>query len=90
MALRSGQIDQAKRDLMEAIDLDREAENLSGLAQDLALLAQVRQQQDDPRGALELYRQAQTIAEYTGQRDQVQKYQRAIDSLKSESDAPLQ
>lgn len=75
--------------LAEAVELDREAENLPGLAHDLALLARVRQEQGDSRGALELYRQARTIARHTGQQVQAQEYEQAIGLLERESSVPL-
>ncbi len=62
LALQTGEIDRAIRALEEAIALDRATENLLGLEHDLLLLAQARQRRGDPAGALELYRQARTIA----------------------------
>lgn len=89
LALRAGEIRQAEAALAEAVELDREAENLPGLAHDLALLARVRQEQGDARGALELYRQAQVIARHTGQRARVREYEQAIGLLERESSVPL-
>ncbi len=89
LALWAGEIRQAEASLVEAIDLDREAENLPGLAHDLALLARVRQEQDDPRAALELYRRARTIVRHTGQHVQAQEYEQAIGLLEHESSVPL-
>ncbi len=89
LALWAGEIRQAGASLAEAVDLDREAENLPGLAHDLALLARVRQEQANPRAALELYRQAGTIARHTGQHVQAQEYKQAIDLLEHESSVPL-
>ncbi|MBK8753683.1 MAG: tetratricopeptide repeat protein [Candidatus Competibacteraceae bacterium] len=67
LALRTGQFSPAATRLDEAIALDRNTENLPGLAQDLALLARVREQMGDGPGALDLYRQARIIARHTGQ-----------------------
>jgi tetratricopeptide (TPR) repeat protein len=67
LALRTGQTQSAATKLDEAIVLDRNTENLPGLAQDLALLARVRAQMGDVAGALDLYRQARIIARHTGQ-----------------------
>ena len=53
LALSVGETRQVDAWLAEAVELDREAENLPGLAHDLALLARVRQEQGDARGALE-------------------------------------
>ena len=89
LALRVGETRQADAWLAEAVELDREAENLPGLAHDLALLARVRQEQGDSRGALELYRQARTIARHTGQQVQAQEYEQAIGLLERESSVPL-
>ncbi|MCB1825376.1 MAG: tetratricopeptide repeat protein [Candidatus Competibacteraceae bacterium] len=89
LALWVGEARQADAWLAEAVELDREAENLPGLTHDLALLARVRQEQGDPRGALELYRQARTIARHTGQQVQAQEYAQAIGLLERESSVPL-
>ncbi len=88
--LRAGNVRQASVRLEEAIALDRELENLSGLAQDLGLLAQIRQQEGRIPDALELYRQARTIAQHTGQHAWVQRYDQEIDRLKYESSVPPQ
>lgn len=76
LALRTNEIQQAAAILKEAVALDRETENLPGLAQDLALLAQVRERQGDPSGAQDFYRQAQQIARHTGQFLSVKPYHR--------------
>ena len=67
LALRTGEVESAGRSLTEAVELDRAAENLPGLAHDLLILAQVRQRQGEARAALELARQARTILQHTGQ-----------------------
>lgn len=72
LALRTGQVRPAATNLDEAIALDRKTENLPGLAQDLALLARVREQMGDAPGAQDLYRQARIIARHTGQPLQVE------------------
>jgi tetratricopeptide (TPR) repeat protein len=76
--------------LEEAIALDREIENLPGLAQDLALLGRAYEQQGDQPGAIQRYRQARTIARHTGQGAEFQRYDREIDRLERESGGPLQ
>ncbi len=86
--LQEGKRGQAATALKEAIALDRELENLPGLAQDLGLLAQVHQQEGRIAEALELYHQAQTIVRHTGQRALVQHYDQQISRLKIESSAP--
>jgi tetratricopeptide (TPR) repeat protein len=63
----SGDANQAAVVLEEAVSLDRAAEHLPGLAQDLALLARAREQLGDTQGARDLYQQARTIARHTGQ-----------------------
>lgn len=84
LALQTGEIDRAIRVLEEAMALDRETENLLGLEHDLRLLAQVRQRQGNPAAALELYRQARTIARHTGRREPAQRYDQAIERLERE------
>lgn len=85
LALQTGDTDRAIRVLEEAMALDRETENLLGLEHDLRLLAQARQRQGNPATALELYRQARTIARHTGRRDQAQRYDQMIERLERES-----
>jgi tetratricopeptide (TPR) repeat protein len=89
LALQTGETDRAIRVLEEAIALDRATENLLGLEHDLLLLAQARQRRGDPAGALELYRQARTIARHTGQRAQAQRYDAMIERLERESGVRL-
>ena len=67
LALRTGQVEAAGQALVEAVALDRTAENMPGLAHDLLLLAQVRRRQGETRAAQELARQARTILQHTGQ-----------------------
>lgn len=67
LALRTGQVEAAGQALVEAVALDRTAENMPGLAHDLLLLAQVRRRQGEARAAQELARQARTILQHTGQ-----------------------
>ena len=67
LALRTGQVAAAGQALVDAVELDRAAENLPGLAHDLLLLAQVRRRQGETRAAQELVRQARTILQHTGQ-----------------------
>jgi len=67
LALRTGQVEAAGQALVEAVALDRTAENMPGLAHDLLLLAQVRRRQGEARAAQELVRQARTILQHTGQ-----------------------
>lgn len=89
LALQTGEIDRAIRALEEAMALDRATENLLGLEHDLRLLAQARQRQGNPTGALESYRQARTIARHTGQHDQAQRYDQIIERLERESGVRL-
>ena len=89
LALQTGETDRAIPALEEAVALDRETENLLGLEHDLRLLAQARQRQGNPAAALELYRQARTIARHTGRRDQAQRYDQAIERLERESGVRL-
>lgn len=70
LALRTGEVEAAGRFLEEAVDLDRAAENLPGLAHDLLLLARVRERQGEASAALELDRRARTILQHTGQHAQ--------------------
>ncbi len=67
LALRAGEVESAERSLEEAIDMDRAAENLPGLAHDLLLLGQVRQRQGRTPAAQELARRARIILQHTGQ-----------------------
>lgn len=85
LALQSGQSGRAESDLTEAIRLDREAENLPGLAHDLGLMARVNEERGDSSEALDLYRQARMIAWHTGQQDQARRYDQAIERLECES-----
>ncbi len=71
LALRAGEVESAGRSLEEAVELDRAAENLPGLAHDLLLLAQVRERQGEARAALNLARQGRTILQHTGQHPQL-------------------
>ncbi|MFZ1828644.1 MAG: tetratricopeptide repeat protein [Candidatus Competibacteraceae bacterium] len=87
--LQIGEVRQATVRIEEAIALDRELENLSGLAQDLGLLAHIHQQENRILDALDLYRQARTIAQHTGQRAWVELYHQEIDRLQRKSSAPL-
>lgn len=89
LELQTGEVRQATVRLKEAIALDRELENLSGLVQDLGLLARIHQQENRILDALELYRQARTIAQHTGQRAWVEIYNQEIDRLQRKSSAPL-
>ncbi|MDG4597381.1 MAG: tetratricopeptide repeat protein [Candidatus Contendobacter sp.] len=70
LALRAGEVESAKRNLEEAVALDRAAENLPGLAHDLLLLARVRERQGGASAAQELDRRARTILQHTGQHPQ--------------------
>ncbi len=90
LALRVGEVEPAGRYLEEAVDLDRAAENLPGLAQDLLLLARVRQRQGEASAALELDRQAQTIIRHTGQYIQTDRRKREEGFLEHESSVRLQ
>ena len=85
LALHVGQAGRAESNLAEAIGLDRETENLPGLAHDLGLMARTSEERGDSPGALEFYRQARMIAWHTGQQGQVQRYDRAIERLECES-----
>ena len=89
LAVRTSETDRAIRYLEEAVILDREMENLPGLGHDLALLAQVRQQRGERDRALELYRQAGAISRHTGQHDQAQRCDQAIERLEHESQVRL-
>ncbi|HRD66108.1 MAG TPA: tetratricopeptide repeat protein [Candidatus Competibacter sp.] len=90
LALRIDGPGRAEPYLAEAIQLDRETENLPGLTHDLILLAQVREQRNDLSSALELYRRALAIAQHTGQHDPARQCRRAIERLEHESGVPLQ
>lgn len=90
LALRGGELGQAESVLAEAIELDRSTENLPGLAHDLGLKARASELRGDAPGALELYRQARTIARHTGQQGQAERYERAVDRLECESGVRLQ
>jgi tetratricopeptide (TPR) repeat protein len=90
LALRAGEMGEVELWLDEAIRLDRETENLPGLAHDLALLARARQQRGDASDARELYRQARTIAGHTGQQGQTHPTDRASGLAEHESGVRLQ
>lgn len=90
LALATGDVDRAERALAEAIELDRASENLTGLAHDLGLKARASEERGDGSAAAEFYRQARTIARHTGQRGQVERYDRAIDRLNCKSGVRLQ
>lgn len=82
--LQTGDVRQAILRLEEAIALDRETENLPGLAQDLALLGRAYEQQGDQPNALQHYQQARTIVQHTGQRAELQRYNRETERLERE------
>lgn len=70
LALRVGEVESAERFLDEAVELDRAAENLPGLAHDLLVLAWVRRQRGEAHAAMELDRRARIILQHTGQHPQ--------------------
>jgi tetratricopeptide (TPR) repeat protein len=90
LALRVAEVDPAAQYLKEAIDLDRAAENLPGLAHDLLLLARVRQRQGETPAALELERQARTILRHTGQSGQLDRRDGEENFVERESGVRLQ